>query len=70
MWRYAAARLTGTAHVAANLSCQDRYGCMALPSGALVVALADGAGSAAKADQGAEIAVDTVMAFLKRSIET
>jgi Protein phosphatase 2C len=69
MWRFAAARAKGTLHLRANLPCQDQLACVALPGGILVAAVADGAGSAAKAEQGADIAVDTVITHLKCSLE-
>lgn len=69
MWRFAAARTAGTSHLRANLPCQDRFACAALPGGSLVLAVADGAGSAAMAEQGAEIAVNTIINYLKRFLE-
>lgn len=69
MWRFAVARAPGTSHLKSSLPCQDRVGCTLLPNGTLVAALADGAGSAVMAEQGAEIAVDTAIAYLKRSLE-
>jgi hypothetical protein len=53
----------------ASLPCQDRLVCELLPNGSLVAAVADGAGSAALAERGAEIAVLTVIAHLKHSLE-
>jgi hypothetical protein len=69
MWRFAAARATGSSHLRADIPCQDYFACIALPGGALVAAIADGAGSAAMAEQGAQIAVDTVATYLKESLE-
>src|ERR1700720_2309724 len=69
MWRFAAARTIGTSHLRANVPCQDQLACVALPSDILAAAIADGAGSAAKAEQGANIAIDTVITHLKRSLE-
>lgn len=43
---------------------------MVLPNGALVAAIADGAGSAAMGEVGAEIAVDSVISELRRALET
>lgn len=61
MWRYAAARAAGPSHLASDLPCQDRFACAVPRRGILVAVLADGAGSAAMAERGAEIAV-TAMA--------
>lgn len=69
MWRFAAARAIGTSHIKANLPCQDRYACVASTHGTLVAAVSDGAGSASNAEQGAEIAVTTVMTYLRHSLE-
>lgn len=69
MWRFASARAIGTSHLKTNLPCQDQIACEVLPRGVVAAAVADGAGSAARAEQGAEIAVDTVIMHIKRSIE-
>jgi hypothetical protein len=68
MWRFAAAQAIGTSHLRAQLPCQDKLACEALPGGTLVAAVADGAGSAAMAERGAEIAVDSIIAHLKRAL--
>src|SRR6266498_3371518 len=69
MWRFAAARATGSSHLRADIPCQDYFACIALPCGALLAAIADGAGSAAMEEQGAQIAVDTVATYMKESLE-
>jgi hypothetical protein len=69
MWRFAAARATGVSHLKADIPCQDYFACVALPHSAFVAAVADGAGSAAMAEQGAQIAVDAVITYLKESLE-
>ncbi|MGH7146843.1 MAG: PP2C family serine/threonine-protein phosphatase [Nitrospiraceae bacterium] len=69
MWRFALARAIGSSHLKANLPCQDRSACMVLPCGSLVAAIADGAGSAALAERGAEIAVETVVPHLQHALE-
>src|SRR5207237_8015857 len=60
MWRFAAARATGTSHLQTGTPCQDRLACAVLANGALVAAVSDGAGSAPRAEVGAEIAVQAV----------
>ena len=52
-WRVVAAAVQGVSHQRLDLPCQDALGYLVLPSGTLVVALADGAGSAQYSDQGA-----------------
>lgn len=68
MWRFTAARATGTSHQKASMPCQDWVSCEVLANGSLVAAVADGAGSAAMAERGAQVAVSTVIAHLKRSL--
>jgi hypothetical protein len=59
-WAWAAARAIGTAHLANRTPCQDAFAAnvLRLPSGleVLVASLADGAGSAERADAGARLA--------------
>ncbi|MEO7860067.1 MAG: PP2C family serine/threonine-protein phosphatase [Nitrospirales bacterium] len=69
MWRFAAARATGKSHHKSGLPCQDRLACMVLPHDAFIAVLADGAGSAAMGEIGAEIAVNTIVARLQRALE-
>jgi Protein phosphatase 2C len=60
----------GTSHRRTNTPCQDRTACQVLPGGALIAAVADGAGSAAMSGRGAEIAVRTVLAELGQRLGT
>src|SRR5262249_32803376 len=59
-WMWAGARVIGTAHLANGTACQDALAASVLrpPSGVevLVASLADGAGSAERADAGARLA--------------
>ena len=68
MWRYIAAKATGTSHLKDNLPCQDMLACQTVPSGGLIAVIADGAGSAKRAGRGAEIAVDSVVTDLTRRL--
>lgn len=68
MWQFVAAQAIGTSHLKANLPCQDKIVCETLTGGVLVAAVADGAGSVAMAERGAEIAVDSVITHLKLGI--
>ena len=69
MWRFALAQATGTSHLKVGLACQDRLACVVLPSGILVAVVADGAGSAASGDVGAEIAVSATLAHITMGLE-
>jgi hypothetical protein len=61
MWRYAAGQATGSAHDKTGVPCQDRFACATLlENDTLIAVVADGAGTAAMAHLGAEIAVSTV----------
>lgn len=55
-WQWVAATVTGTSHQRANLPCQDRLVCREV-HGVLAIAVADGAGSAPLAADGATLAV-------------
>ena len=59
-WTWAAAKAIGTAHMQVGLPCQDAFAChVATPSPeteVLIAALADGAGSAERAEAGARLA--------------
>jgi len=64
-WRVVAASVQGSRHERLGQPCQDAYAYEATPSGALIVAVADGAGSARYAQQGAQSAVQAVREFLR-----
>lgn len=68
MWRFAAAKAIGTSHIQAQLPCQDEFVCELIGGKSLIVALADGAGSAAFAKRGAELAVQTTISHVKQAI--
>ena len=61
-WRVVGASVRGTSHARGDLPCQDAHGWRRLPGGTLVLAVADGAGSAAHAEAGARAAVDAALA--------
>jgi hypothetical protein len=63
-WRVAGASVAGTAHERAGIGCQDAHRWKVLPNGCLVIAVADGAGSATCAEEGAHLAVDAAGAYL------
>ncbi len=68
-WRVIGAAVQGTAHQKSGLPCQDFQDSLLLPGGAVLVALADGAGSAGLADQGARCAVDAALTALNAALE-
>lgn len=69
MWEMISASVVGTSHLRLGLPCQDAHGCRVLENGAMA-AVADGLGSAAKADEGARQAVDTALDTLERALHT
>lgn len=65
-WRVIGASVQGTAHVRRGIPCQDAHAYRVLPGGKLVVAVADGAGSAPRSDEGARCAVALAVSRLER----
>ncbi|HEX8286497.1 MAG TPA: PP2C family serine/threonine-protein phosphatase [Pyrinomonadaceae bacterium] len=72
IWRYAHASVIGSAHLAQNTVCQDRFSCRTIEtaSGKVLIALiADGAGSTSDGHNGAELAcrlfTDEIASFLE-----
>ncbi|MGH2523144.1 MAG: PP2C family serine/threonine-protein phosphatase, partial [Anaerolineales bacterium] len=56
-WRVIGASVQGAAHQKVGLACQDAHAYRVLPNGMLLVAVADGAGSAERSEAGAQRAV-------------
>ena len=72
-WRVIGASVIGASHLKHDLPCQDYQASRLLPCGdrqALLIALADGAGSAENADLGAQLAVDAALHSLENSLRT
>lgn len=67
-WRVVAASVTGTSHEKTGKLCQDAHAWKILPGGVLVTAVADGAGSAAMAEVGADIAVGAAVEAIENSL--
>src|SRR5579862_696860 len=63
-WKVVAASVIGVSHEKVMLPCQDAHRWLVLPGGLLLVAMADGAGSAALADVGAAVAVEAAIGRL------
>jgi hypothetical protein len=68
-WQVTGAAVQGLSHQKLGLPCQDALEYRCLPGGALLVALADGAGSAARSELGAQAAVQAAMDTLVSSLE-
>src|SRR6185436_9273324 len=67
LWRLLGASVTGTSHLKSGLPCQDAHACRALPGG-VILAVADGAGSAERSAEGARCAADSVLTALEASL--
>ncbi len=61
VWHWLGAAVAGRSHVRHAIPCQDAFGQQQLPNGALILAVADGAGSAAQAASGAQLLVTTAV---------
>ncbi|MDB4912390.1 MAG: serine/threonine protein phosphatase [Gemmatimonadetes bacterium] len=71
-WRHAEASIAGLAHEKSGTPCQDAHSVQFLPSRSgtiLIVAVADGAGSAKHSAQGSRIACDAAVEVVRRHIE-
>ncbi|MCB0062994.1 MAG: protein phosphatase 2C domain-containing protein [Caldilineaceae bacterium] len=68
-WRVVAASAQGTSHLQNDLPCQDVYGMRVLATGELLVAVADGAGSAAQGGMGAQLAVDHALSAVSEQLD-
>jgi Protein phosphatase 2C len=62
-WRIVGTSVTGTRHLTSNTDCEDTLGYRSLSNGTILLAVADGAGSASRAKEGAQCAVQTALAF-------
>lgn len=67
-WKSIGVSVAGTSHLKRQTPCQDAHIVQELQGGALVIAVADGAGSASRAQEGAEFAVHSAMNFLCQAI--
>lgn len=68
-WRVVGAAVQGTSHARHDLPCQDAQGYRSLPGGGLLIAVADGAGSARLSQFGARKAVATGLDALEAALE-
>lgn len=67
-WHVIGASVQGTSHQTRGVPCQDAHACRVLPGGAILVAVADGAGTAERSDEGARCAVEGVIASLETAL--
>ncbi len=69
-WQVIGAAVQGLSHQKQGLPCQDALEFRCLPDGVLLVALADGAGSATRSEVGARAAVQAALDSLASSLES
>jgi hypothetical protein len=67
-WKCVGVSVVGAKHVKKAVPCQDACRFKELPTGELVIAVADGAGSAARAQEGATLAARVAVNYLGRAI--
>ena len=67
-WRVIGASVQGVSHVKSGQPCQDAHAYSVLPDGTLIAAVADGAGSAALAEVGAQLAAQTAVNCVRREL--
>ena len=63
------ASVAGTSHIERNLPCQDAHLWRELPNGQLIIAVADGAGSAARSAQGAALGVQQAITSMSTILD-
>ncbi len=69
-WVVLGASVVGTSHLARQSPCQDAHGGVVLQDGTLVLAVADGAGSARYSEQGSRLAVHASVAAVANALLT
>ena len=69
-WHVIGASVRGTSHQRRDQPCQDAHAFRITPDGVLLVAVADGAGSAERSDAGSQHAVEAVIAALETALAT
>ncbi len=68
-WKLLGATVTGTSHEKTGTPCQDAHRIEITNTGVVLIAFADGAGSASLAEIGAQAAVETAMESLQTAIK-
>ncbi len=69
LWQVIGAAVAGTAHLRAGRSCEDALAWRQRPTDGLVLAVADGAGSAARAAEGAACAVQAAVVTADQALD-
>jgi hypothetical protein len=69
-WRIIGAAVRGSAHERMDLPCQDALGYWVTPGGAALIFVADGAGTAERAEQGAQTAVRAALSTVEARLST
>ncbi|MCK5524878.1 MAG: protein phosphatase 2C domain-containing protein [Thiomargarita sp.] len=62
-WNRVGASVVGTSHIKKEQPCHDAFQSKILPNGEIIIAVADGAGSASQPEIGSKLAVQTVMDY-------
>jgi hypothetical protein len=68
-WRVIGASVQGTSHEKVEMVCQDAHAYRILSDGVILAAVADGAGSADRSDQGAHCAVERALACIEAVLD-
>jgi hypothetical protein len=68
-WHISGVSVQGTSHLEKNTPCQDAHACLETASGDLILAIADGAGSAERSQEGSQVAVRQVAASIQSLLE-
>lgn len=66
-WKVCGASIAGRSHAAGGVGCQDAHGWRVLPGLGVLLAVSDGAGSAAFAAQASRAAVDAALEAMERA---
>jgi serine/threonine protein phosphatase PrpC len=70
MWNLLSASVIGTSHARNNTPCQDAHRWTLMENGPLLIATADGAGTADRSQAGATLSVEIALAFLEGALTT
>jgi hypothetical protein len=67
-WQVIGAAVQGASHLKKGIPCQDAYATCTLPDGSLIIVIADGAGSAARSEEGARHVVGEALALARSAM--
>ena len=68
IWHIIGVSVQGTSHQKKNIPCQDAHDYRVLPGEVVLIAVADGAGSAERSDEGAQLAVKQVIGSVEAAL--